>query len=93
MPRAWQWSGIKQAADKTLVSMINMEEEFTFRLHIHTSSGVVSLALYGSTIGTLPSPDAMILRHWLWSWLRPYKLKFGESTVLYNPQMVLIYMG
>lgn len=46
MPRAWWWSGIKQATKKTLVSLIDKEGEFNFLLYIYTPSGIVSLSLH-----------------------------------------------
>lgn len=46
MPRAWQWSGVKQAINKTLVSVIDREEEFNFLPYIHTPVGVTPLTLY-----------------------------------------------
>lgn len=46
MSRAWRWSGIKQATNKTLVSMIDTEGEFKFLPYIYTPSGVVPLSHY-----------------------------------------------
>lgn len=36
MPRAWQWSKVKQTLNQTLVNVIDREEEFNFRPYIHT---------------------------------------------------------
>lgn len=32
MPKAWWWAVVNQATNKSLVSLIDVEEEFTFRL-------------------------------------------------------------
>lgn len=88
MPRAWQLSGIKQAVDKTLVSVINREEEFTFRLYTHTPSTVVPLMR--SKIGTSPlrcndlEPMAVVIAVIVAPGLLPYKMEPDEGAVLYS---------
>lgn len=46
MPRKWRQSEIKQAMNRTLVSLINREGEFSFHTYIYTPSSVVLLTLY-----------------------------------------------
>lgn len=46
MPRAWKWVGGKQVTNESMINVIDMEEEFTFHLYVHTPRGTTLLRLF-----------------------------------------------
>lgn len=39
IPRAWKWTRVKRAGNKSLANMIDEEEEFILRMYIYTPQG------------------------------------------------------
>lgn len=99
IPRAWRWARLKYATSKTLVSVRRRRRVYLLPVHLYSSAGCsghavrrgnqkIDLSRWDNlkhlaiTIAMVVAPTTL-----------PFKLKSGESTVLYRPQRVLRQLG
>lgn len=85
---------MKQATDKSLVCVINLEEEFTLSPHVHTPRGITPLRLFAERNQVIPLSRRDTLDHLAMAMvvaptLLTFKLESSEGTALYIPQRVL----
>lgn len=99
MPMAWRWDGVEQAGNKSLVNVIDKEEEFTFRPYVELLEGLLDLVSSPSaTKRSLPQRDTMdhlaiAMAIVVAPTLLPSKTKSSEDVALYSPLRVLRQLG
>lgn len=77
---------MKQAANKSLVHVINRKEEFTFRPYVYTPLVPQEVLLScRDTVDHLALAMAVVVA----PTPLPSKMKYGEGFALYSPQRVL----